>query len=190
VPEPPLLRPGLLDGVDLVLAGGGDAIAAACAALGARIHRLETGGGDEDAAREGATALPAASTLVCDTAPALRERGSAAAVEAAWIATRAVLAAQLQPAGRGLVILLAPRPGDGPEARQAAEALANLAKTTSVEWARLGVRIVAVRPADATPDAAVADLVAYLSSPAGAYFSACTLELGAAGLSGYTSGSS
>jgi len=38
-----------------------------------------------------------------------------------------------------------------------------------------------VRPRDVTTDAALADIVAYLASPAGAYFSGCLLDLGAAG---------
>jgi NAD(P)-dependent dehydrogenase (short-subunit alcohol dehydrogenase family) len=184
-----LLRPALLDAVDVVLAGEAGPVGETCAALGARVHRLAPAA-DDEAAQAAAAALPAAEVLVCATAALLREQGPGAAVEAAWVATRAVVTERMAPAGLGLVILLAPRPADGPAAGQVAAALANLAQTTAVEWARLGVRVVSVRPADATPDAALGELVAYLASPAGAYFSACTLELGTAGLSGYTSGSS
>jgi NAD(P)-dependent dehydrogenase (short-subunit alcohol dehydrogenase family) len=96
----------------------------------------------------------------------------------------------MEPAGAGMIVLLAPRPRDGAQAGPGAAALENLARTTSVEWARLDVRVVTVRPRDVTPDTAVSDLLAYLASPAGAYFSGCVLDLGAAGLTGYSSASS
>jgi branched-chain amino acid aminotransferase len=46
-----------------------------------------------------------------------------------------------------------------------------MARTLSIEWARLGIRPVAVHPGTATPAGEVAELAAYLASPAGAYFS-------------------
>jgi hypothetical protein len=79
----------------------------------------------------------------------------------------------------GLVVLLAPRPGDAH--REAARSgLENLARTLSIEWARFGVRPVAILPGSATEAAEVAELVAYLASPAGAYYSGCAFTLGAA----------
>lgn len=190
-----MLRDGLLEGIDVVVAGASQDVAGHCSELGARVRPLDVDLLDEDAVTAAALALPAAEVLVCDTGPALREGGGDAtgladAVAGAWNATRAVVTTQLEPAGHGLVLLIAPRPGDGAQAGAAGAALENLARTTSVEWARLGVRVVAVRPRDVTPDAALADLVAYLTSPAGAYFSGCVLDMGAVGVSGYSSASS
>ncbi len=191
---PQLLLKGLLDGVEVVFAGGEGTLWAGCAALGAQVGGLEADLLDEDAVLAAAQALRAPSVLICETGPALRAAGADpgaldSAVAGAWNATRAVFSARLEPAGGGLVVLIAPRPADGPLAGAAGAALENLARTTSVEWARLGVRVLTVRPRDITADAALADLVAYLASPAGAYFSGCVLDLGAAGLTGYRSSS-
>jgi NAD(P)-dependent dehydrogenase (short-subunit alcohol dehydrogenase family) len=180
---PLLLRSGLLDGVSVVVAGAGSPVAERCAALGAAVHPLDADLLDEEALGAFVQALPTTAVLVCDTAPALRSgtgdgAALADAVAGAFNATRAVMTAKLEPSGGGLVLLIAPRPQDGALAASAGAALENLARTTSVEWARLSVRVVAVRPRDTTSDAALADLVAYLASPAGAYFSGCVLELG------------
>jgi NAD(P)-dependent dehydrogenase (short-subunit alcohol dehydrogenase family) len=72
------------------------------------------------------------------------------------------------------LVLVAP-----PEGEAARAALENLARTLSIEWARFGIRTVCVAPRASTPDATVADVVAYLLSPAGDYFSGCRLDLGA-----------
>jgi NAD(P)-dependent dehydrogenase (short-subunit alcohol dehydrogenase family) len=80
--------------------------------------------------------------------------------------------------GGGLIVLIAPRPGS-PAAEAARAGLENLARTLSVEWARFEVRPVAILPGDATSSAEVAELVAYLASPAGAYYSGCAFTLGA-----------
>jgi NAD(P)-dependent dehydrogenase (short-subunit alcohol dehydrogenase family) len=181
---PVLLRSALLEGVVVVVAGAGSPVATRCAELGAAVHPLTVDLLDEEALGAAVQALPAAGVLVCDTAPALRgaaDHGTALAeaVAGAFNALRALVAARLGPAGGGLALLIAPRPRDGALAGAAAAALENLARTTSVEWARLGVRVVAVRPRDVTTDAGLADLVAYLASPAGAYFSGCVLDLGA-----------
>jgi len=183
---PLLLRSGLLEGVSVLLAGSGSRVAERCAELGADVHVLDADLSDEEALAACVQALPEIAVLVCDTAPALRgaaDDGAALseAVAGAFNATRAIVTAKLEPAGGGLVLLIAPRPRDGALADAAAAALENLARTTSVEWARLGARVVAVRPRDVTTDGALADLVAYLASPAGAYFSGCVLDLGAAG---------
>jgi len=180
-----LLRSGLLEGVSVVVAGAGSPVAKRCAELGAAVHALTADLLDEEALGAAVQALPAAGVLVCDTAPALRGAADdgealAEAVAGAFNAMRALMTARLEPAGGGLALLIAPRPRDGALAGAAAAALENLARTTSVEWARLGVRVVAVRPRDATTDGGLADLVAYLASPAGAYFSGCVLDLGAA----------
>lgn len=194
-PRPPFLRPGILSGVDAVIAGGAEGVGQACAALGADVHRLDADLLDEDATSAAAAALGSADLLVCDAATRFREAGGGpeglrAGVEGSWNTMRAVVNARQRPAGHGKIVLLAPRPGDGPDAGAARAALENLARTTSVEWARLGIRVVALWPGDATADGAVAELVAYLASPAGDYFSGCVLELGAAEPSGSSSGSS
>ena len=100
-----------------------------------------------------------------------------ACLDGAWLAVRPV-ATRAMPDG-GLVVLLAPAPGDAH--REAARSgLENLARTLSIEWARFGVRPVAILPGSAPAAAEVAELVAYLASPAGAYYSGCAFTLGAA----------
>ena len=150
-----VLRPGVLAGVRMAVAGAGvvgDAVAARARALGARVEP----DGEID-------------MLVWDgTATAGR-----AALDGAWDAIQPAVAGPL--AGGGLLLLLAPPPGDA-DAEAARAGLENMARTLSIEWARLGIRPVAVLPG-ATGD--VAELVAFLASPAGAYYSGCVFELGA-----------
>jgi len=158
-----LLRPGALDG-RAVRAGG--AYAAACAAAGATI----VGAG---AAR--------VDVLVVDTAPAFGAGGPdglRAALDGAWSAVLAV-AGEHRPAGGegGKIVLVAPRTDAGEHATAAAAALENLARTLGVEWARHGVRATAIAPGPRTDDAAVAQLVAFLASAAGEYFSGCRFDL-------------
>ena len=54
--------------------------------------------------------------------------------------------------------------------------LENLARTLSIEWARHGITPVTIAPGASAMGEAAA-LVAYLASPAGAYFSGCLLDL-------------
>jgi NAD(P)-dependent dehydrogenase (short-subunit alcohol dehydrogenase family) len=122
--------------------------------------------------------------LVFDAAAAFGEgglEGLSAALEGAWAAIGEVVAGELIPAGRpGKIVLLAPRPGAGPFAEGARAALENLARTLSVEWARYAVTAVAIAPGEETTVEHVAELICYLLSPAGDYFSGCRFELGAA----------
>jgi len=185
MPAPATFRPGLLEGLDVVVTGTGEC-AKRLAELGASVHGLAGELLDEQDVETAVEALPGASAVVCETAAPMRDAGLDKAVAGAWATARAVVRTHLTGAG-GLVVLVAPRPRDGDHARAAAAALENLARTTSVEWARLGIRVVAVRPGDLTPPAAIAELVAFLASPAGAYYSGCALELGAAGLSSASS---
>lgn len=95
------------------------------------------------------------------------------ALDGAWEAIRAVHAPDPQP---GLIVLLAPAPGDA-HATAARAGLENLSRTLSIEWARFGTRPITLLPGAATEPAAVAELVAYLASPAGGYFAGCAFTL-------------
>ncbi len=184
--RPPLLRPGVLDGVRAVLAGAGEPVAATLAGLGARVEELPDGLlGAEQELPAAAGALDAATVLVADARGWYRDRGLEHAVETAWAVVRAAVnGGPVGADGGGRIVLIAPRPADGADAVAVRAAFDNLARTTSVEWARLGIRVVAVLPGDVTPDAAVADVLAFVASPAGGYYSGCSLELGSAGLTG------
>jgi hypothetical protein len=93
-----------------------------------------------------------------------------AVLDEAWDAIRAALRDEQ------LIVLIAPPPGD-PHAEAARAGLENMARTLSIEWSRYGIRIAAVTPGQATADADVTAVVAYLVSPAGDYFSGCRLDL-------------
>jgi NAD(P)-dependent dehydrogenase (short-subunit alcohol dehydrogenase family) len=166
-----ILRDGVLAGTAVVVAGAGElgrAVAARAAALGAEVveRAVDPRGGEEPF--EGA-----ADVLVYEAA-----EGMQAALDGAWLAIRPVATAAMIDRGGGLIVLLAPRPG-GPEAEAARAGLENLARTLSIEWARFAVRPVAVLPGEATSPAEVAELVAFLASEAGAYYSGCAFTLGA-----------
>ncbi|MEA2256467.1 MAG: hypothetical protein QOG35_2512 [Solirubrobacteraceae bacterium] len=179
-----MLRAGLLAGTVVATAGGAEAIAAACAALGATTVVLEADLADEDAVTVAAGTLDAVDLLVCDAGAAFAATGGGVAglragLDGAWNATRAVANAVWRPGGGGKLVLLGPRPADGAHAAALGAALENTARTLSVEWARYGIRATAVLPGDAASDADVAELVAYLASPAGDYFTGCAFALGA-----------
>jgi hypothetical protein len=155
-----VLRPGVLDGVRVLVAGAGPlgaAVAARAAALGAAV-----GDADEPDVLvwDGAAAFAAAAGV-----DAVR-----AALDGAWAA--------IQPRATRpmLLLLLAPPPGDA-HAEAARAGLENLARTLSIEWARLGIRPVAIHPGAATAAGEVAELAAFLASPAGAYYSGCRFDL-------------
>ena len=177
-----VLRPGLLDGRAIALAGGSaPAVTRSLAGLGALVHEVDLAPG-EDGVKDWAAGAGPLHALVYDSGPAFADGGQARlqlALEEAWIATRGVATGALIPAGAGKVVLIAPRPGGGSFACAARAALENLARTLSVEWARYGVTTVALAPGARTSDAELAELVSFLVSPAGEYFSGCVLELGA-----------
>ena len=147
------------------------------AALGADVAARAVDPWGDEAPFEGA-----ADVLVYDGA-AVAEQGVRAALDGAWLAVRPVATAAMIEHGGGLIVLLAPRPGSA-EAAAARAGLENLARTLSVEWARFQVRPVAILPGDATSPAEVAELAAFLASPAGEYYSGCAFTLGAATSSG------
>ncbi|MCW2991511.1 MAG: hypothetical protein JWM73_2105 [Solirubrobacterales bacterium] len=146
-----MLRRGLLEGVTVAVAGD-EAPVARCAALGATIAPL--GPVEEEMA-----VAPVPDALVCATGE----------LDTAFIATRAVANAWIAAERGGKVVLVAP----GDDAPQRA-ALENLARTLSVEWARYGITPTAILPGADEP---VAELVAFLASPAGDYYSGCTFTL-------------
>ncbi len=179
-----MFRPGLLNGVAVALAGPArDEIRTTLAGLGADTRPVAPAS-DEDAPPEAG----GIAALVVDAATAFAATGAGddelaplrAAADGAWIATRAVANAAWITPGRpgGKVVFVAPRPADGPHAEAARAALENLARTLSIEWARYGIRTTTITPAAATTDDDVANLVAYLVSEAGDYFSGARLDLG------------
>jgi NAD(P)-dependent dehydrogenase (short-subunit alcohol dehydrogenase family) len=96
---------------------------------------------------------------------------------ATWNAARAAVQLAFLPGEAGGRILLV-APADGAEHAAAATAgLENLARTLSIEWARYGITTVAVAPGEETRAEDVAAVIAYLASPAGAYFSGCLMDL-------------
>ena len=176
-----MFRTGLLSGVSVAVTGPArGALTQRLQALDADIRPLDVDS-DEDAPAE-AAGLHA---LVVDAAAAFAavDGGSdelaalRAAGDRAWIAIRAVAnAAWIEPkAEGGKVIVVAPRPGDGPHAEAARAALENLSRTLSIEWARYGIRTTTITPGATWSDEDVGDLVAYLVSPAGDYFSGARL---------------
>jgi NAD(P)-dependent dehydrogenase (short-subunit alcohol dehydrogenase family) len=175
-----LLRDGLLTGTAVVVAAPGaepgpfgSAVAARAGELGAAVEPLGVDPAGEERPFGGRADL-----LVWDGAAAAAG-GVRAALDGAWLAIRPVAAAAMIPdeCGGGRIVLLAPPPG-GVDAAGARAGLENLARTLSVEWARFMVRPVAVLPGAATSPAEVAELVAFLASPAGEYYSGCAFSLG------------
>jgi NAD(P)-dependent dehydrogenase (short-subunit alcohol dehydrogenase family) len=181
-----VLRPGVLAGARIVVAGpAAGAVAARLRDLGAEVATLGAELDDEDAVAAEVAGAGRVDVLVVVGAARFAAGGGGlpglrTAVDGGWNAVRAVANACWVPegSGGGKVVLLAPAPGAGPHAEATAAALENLARTLSVEWARFGVRTTAIRPGDEAAPADVAELVAYLASPAGDYFSGCALAVG------------
>ena len=159
-----MLRDGLLAGSAIVVAGAGElgaAVSERAAGLGASVRTLPVDWQGDEPAFAGT-----ADVLVWDGAAAVADGGVRAALDGAWLAIRAT-------AGATKIVLLAPP--DGSAHAQAARAgLENLARTTSIEWARNGTRIVTLLGGEAEQ---VAEMTAYLASPAGDYFSGTALML-------------
>ncbi len=104
-------------------------------------------------------------------------QGLSVALEESWRAIAAVANGALIPAQGGKVVLTAPRPDAGAHAGAAREALENLARTLSVEWARYRITTTAILPGRACSEDDLGELVAFLVSPAGEYYSGCRFEL-------------
>ena len=159
-----ILRDGLLAGLPVAVAGEGpfaDMASWAIAALGA------------DIVDEGAT------VLVFDAGGGPRRCGRRAR-RARRRVGRGAPGGCRDDRGRcrrqGAAARAAPRDAHRAAARSGLE---NLARTLGIEWARFGIRTVTVLPGAVTSEEEVAQLVAYLASPAGDYFSGCAITLGA-----------
>jgi NAD(P)-dependent dehydrogenase (short-subunit alcohol dehydrogenase family) len=146
-----ILREGLLAGVEATVTGA-PAVAARFEALGAALVESE----------------PAVLVLAGAPEPL-------AALDGAWETIRAHALPHMTERG-GQILLLAPAPGDA-HAQAARGGLENLARTLSVEWSRFGVRPVTILPGARTSDAELAELAAFLASPAGQYYSGCAFTL-------------
>jgi NAD(P)-dependent dehydrogenase (short-subunit alcohol dehydrogenase family) len=171
-----VLRDGLLAGTT-VTAAPPTAAVAACARLGADVRPLDADLLDEAAVE---AAVGPCHALVVDAAALFGGGGAEAlraALDGAWCAVRATANAAFVGAGAGKVVLVAPRRAAGEHAEALRAALENLARTTSIEWARHGITPTALLPGSQTGDEDVAEVVAYLVSPAGDYFSGCVLDL-------------
>jgi NAD(P)-dependent dehydrogenase (short-subunit alcohol dehydrogenase family) len=180
-----LFRSGLLEGQAIVLAAGagayGDAAADTCAELGASVQLLGGDPLDEEATMAAAEHLERVDLLVDDAAARFAGGGLRAAADGAWIAARAVATALMIDAeAGGKLVFIGPPPGAGEHAEATTAALENLARTTSIEWARYAIRPTAIAPGDGTSKDEVASLVAFLASPAGDYYSGCLFSLGRA----------
>jgi NAD(P)-dependent dehydrogenase (short-subunit alcohol dehydrogenase family) len=198
-----MLRPGLLEGISLLVVGSAErdepaleslarVVGEVCEQLGSRVHTLSREPHAPDPAA-GAAAIDVAVSnfasapggidmLVVDGAAMFAFGGLRGCLDGAWDATRAVvnlafLPAEPTPSTRRIVYLAPSSPGAGEQADAARAGLENLARTLSVEWARHGIAVVTIAPGEETAAGEVATLCAYLASPAGAYFSGCLLDL-------------
>jgi hypothetical protein len=174
---PPILRPGLLDGLSILLASAeppsrfGEAVASRCADLGAHMDRVVV-----DPTADAAERREGVSVVVWDGASLAGPRD---VLDGAWLALRPQAQAMIDAEAGGKLVLVAPSPSD-PGAEAARAGLENLARTLSIEWARYGIRTTALLPGPATDARELAELTAFLASRAGDYYSGCAFALGAA----------
>jgi len=195
-----LLRPGVLDGVTLMLAREGEdsplgeALADAAGLLSAELSECPLPPQDEESLAGRLREAGPPDVLVVDAAgsfSAVAGTGTGAGtartalsrtLQVTWEVTRVVAAAMIEQQRPGRIVFVSP-PEDGgsPDtstcSRAARAGLENLARTTSIEWARYRITTVAIAPGPDTSPGTVAALCAYLASPAGSYFSGCVLAL-------------
>lgn len=180
------LAPGLLTGATVALAGAGpvtDGTAGRLDELGATVHAPDAATlADATVLAQWAGAQAPWRALVVDATGPFGEGGAerlTAMLHDVWSVIQTVATAAMLPAGQpARIVLIAPSPDAGLHAGAARAGLENLARTLSVEWARHAITPVAVLPGNTTAPSEIAELVAYLVSPAGAYLSGCRLELG------------
>lgn len=190
------LRDDLLAGTRFALAGYRTSEASVPSALervGAWTESMHeaASAGEEQAAAWVADRVPL-NGLVVDVTHTFGEGGEAAlhaALELAWVASRAVARAALIPQSAGKIVFVAPHPHRGPHAEAARAGLENLARTLSVEWARHRITAVAICPGQNTVDADLAELVSFLLSEAGGYLTGCRFDLGAVDSGAFIPGS-
>ena len=185
-----VLRPGVLEGLTVCVVGDGAAERERAAALGARVVTVDGELADEDDVALAVSALGPIDVLVVDAASEFSAAGGGMgglrrAVDDGWNVVRAVvnagwIAEEGEAPRGGKVVFLAPAADAGEHANAVGAALENAARTLSVEWARFGVRITAIRPRAGAAADERAELVAFLASPAGDYFSGCSFYPGAA----------
>lgn len=158
-----LLGEGLLDGRSIALGGS----------VTAAVRDAATGLGATIAASDASV-----DAFVHDCGEAFARDGLTAALAETWSSVAAAANASLIPSQHGgKVVLIAPRAGAAEHADAACDALENLARTLSVEWARYGITTTAIAPGSQTSDDELATLVCYLLSEAGDYFSGCRFDL-------------
>jgi NAD(P)-dependent dehydrogenase (short-subunit alcohol dehydrogenase family) len=174
----PLFAPDLLEGIAVALSAADAAeLEDALSRLGASVQRLPEDL-DELAAEVRAGEL-APNALVRDARADFVRDGLDVALQRTWEAVRAVAVGSLIARGEGgKVILIAPAPDAGSHAEPARAALENLARTLSVEWARYGITVSALAPGPETSEGQIAELVCFLISPAGDYYSGARFDLG------------
>jgi NAD(P)-dependent dehydrogenase (short-subunit alcohol dehydrogenase family) len=151
-----IFRQNLLDGRSIALAGPmPEQVATLLTTLGAQIDSNQP-----------------VDVLVCAATPP-KDLADEPLLEQEWAAIQALATEVFIPAQAGRIILIAPREDTG----VLKAALENLARTLSVEWARHGITTTAIAPGKNSSDDELADVVAYLCSEAGAYFSGCRLDM-------------
>ena len=178
-----VLRDDLLNGVSVLLAGSGRELGPRLESLGART--LAFAPSLDEAGEGGAAWVKEQDPLDALVFDAGRGSGGddellalSAVLDAAWIACAAAANGAFIPSGQGgRIVLIAPPADAGGLAVAAADALENLARTLSVEWARYGITVTCLAPGSATGEGEVATLVAFLLSRAGAYYSGSRFEL-------------
>ena len=171
-----LLRPDLLTGTSVLLASAeppsslGEAVALRCSELGAHMGRVVVEPTGDEAERRGGVDV-----VVWDGASLAGPRD---VLDGAWLALRPEARAMIDAGVGGKLLLIAPPPLDA-AAEAARGGVENLARTLSIEWARYGIRTAALLPGPSTEPGEVAELVAFLASRAGDYYSGCAFDLGA-----------
>ncbi|MFI5039396.1 MAG: hypothetical protein ACHQCG_05600 [Solirubrobacterales bacterium] len=180
MPASELFRNGLLENVSILVVGATEpdahfssAVDGACTELGARVHVCAP-----DIAEDAIAEIGSPDLLVLDGPGLFAHAGLRACLDTAWSATHAVANLTFIPrAEGGRIVYIAPDPNAGEQADAARAGLENLSRTLSIEWARHQITPVTIAPGLDTSAGEVAALVAYLASPAGAYFSGCLLDL-------------
>jgi NAD(P)-dependent dehydrogenase (short-subunit alcohol dehydrogenase family) len=170
-----VFRADLLEGSRIAVAGGR---LEPLELLGAEL--IELGAGlDEVAAQEWAAGAAPVQVLVCDARGTFAAQGLQPSIDWVWSVVRAVAVGAMIPGqDGGKILLVAPAADAGDHAEAVRAGLENLARTLSVEWARYRITVTAIAPGAQTSAEEVAQLVCFIASRAGDYFSGCRFSLG------------